>query len=45
LVATLLKLEAILIFLWYESFLALITPVDSLVDLKETGVTHFLGLL
>jgi len=25
--------------------LALITPVDSLVDLKETGVTHFLGLL
>jgi hypothetical protein len=32
-------------FLWCESFLALITPVDSLVDLKETGVTHFLGLL
>jgi hypothetical protein len=25
--------------------IALITPVDSLVDLKETGVTHFLGFL
>jgi len=33
-------------FLWCEILpCPLITPVDSLVDLKETGVTHFLGLL
>jgi hypothetical protein len=34
------KLEAILIFLWYESFLALVTPVDSLnerFEMKRDG--------